>query len=421
MMIALGLAIAAQVGLILASLVFSALSIPPGTSWSAALAEPLAFGIVTLAFPTVGAVVVLRRPSHPVGRLLSVVALGWSLANGASSYATYALLARHGAVPGGEWALWLSGNSWTIIVSQGLLLLLMLLFPTGSLPSPSWRPVGWLAGGWTAVTVAAVAFAGGPLSDYLGLGIINPAAAPDPVGTALGALAGPLQLGWIVLFGVAAIALVVRFRHSRGMERQQLKWVAVAGLLAVVLVGGAAASLALLGGEPTSPEVPVNEWLLPFIVVGILSPGLLPVSIGLAILRYRLYDIDLVINRTLVYGSLTVLLGAVYVAGVVGLPMLVPLAAGNDLVVAGSTLGVAALFSPLRRRVQGFVDRRFYRRRYDAQRTVDAFAARLREQVDLEDLVGGLTSVVRETLQPGSVSVWLSSTSTGRAGRGTSR
>lgn len=414
MMIALGLAIVAQFGLVIASFVLSAMSVPPGTSWIATIAEPLAFGIVTLTFPTVGAVVLLRHPSHPIGRLMSIVALGWALGNAGSRFAQYALVARGGAVPGGQWALWLSG-AWTIVASQGLLLLIMLLFPTGSLLSPSWRPVAWLVGVWTAVTCFAFAFAGGPLDNDLGVVISNPAAAPDPIGAVLATIALPLQFGVLLLFAVAAISPLLRFRRARAIERQQLKWIAGAVLIVFVLFVGGIASAALLGIEVTSRGVSVGGWLRVFSVVATLSVGLLPVAIGIAVLRYRLYEIDRILYRTLVYAALTVSLGLVYVGLVVVLGgLLRPVTGSNELAVAGSTLAVAALFTPARRRIQGFVDRRFYRSRYDAARTVEAYSARLRDQVDLQSLTSDLVAVARSTLEPAHLSVWIRPSDKGR-------
>lgn len=414
MMIALGLAIVAQFGLVIASFVFSAMSVPTGTSWIAAMAEPLAFGTVTLTFPTVGAVVLLRRPSHPIGRLMSIVALGWALGNASSRFAQYALVARGGAVPGGEWALWLSA-AWTIVASSGLLLLIMLLFPTGSLLSPSWRPVAWVVGVWTAVTCLAFAFAGGRLENDLGVVISNPAAAPDPIGAGLAAMAEPLQGGVLVLFAVAAISPLIRFRRSRGIERQQLKWIAGAVLIVLVLFVTAIATAVLLDIEVTSRGPVVGGWLRVFFGVVTMSFGLLPVAIGVAVLRYRLYEIDRIVNRTLVYAALTITLGLVYVGLVVVLGgLLRPVTGSNELAVAGSTLVVAALFTPARRRIQGFVDRQFHRSRYDAARIVEAYSARLRDQVDLQSLTSDLVAVARRTLEPAHLSVWIRPSDRGR-------
>jgi hypothetical protein len=222
---------------------------------------------------------------------------------------------------------------------------------------------------------------------------------PDQVPPWLALLTAGAASIWVVS---ATIGQSIRYRQfATPIERQQMRWVLL-GLSVIVIP----ALLGMLG----SRWLP-GLWIGWAFVVSASASSALPISAGIAILRYRLYDIDLIINRTLVYGALTVLLGAVYVAGVLGVPQILPLARDNDLLVAGSTLGVAALFSPLRRRVQGFVDRRFYRSRYDAQRTVEIFASRLREQMDLGDLLGGLTSVVRETLQPASVGVWLADSS----------
>jgi hypothetical protein len=207
----------------------------------------------------------------------------------------------------------------------------------------------------------------------------------------------------LLLVGVAMVvslvSVVVRFRRAGRTERQQIKWLAYAGALTVLFFS----AQVLAGGPQRFAGLGIAVGLLLLVLI---LPSI-PIAVGIAILRYRLYDIELVINRTLVYGALTVLLGAMYVAGVVGLPQVLPLARDNDLVVAGSTLAVAALFSPARRKIQAFVDRRFYRRRYDARRTVEAFSARLRDQVDLETLSRDLEGVVRDTLQPASVGVWL--------------
>jgi hypothetical protein len=408
MRIALWLAVVAQFGLILISLILAAFSLPPGASLAEGLAEPLAFGVVTLAFPTVGAICLLRRPSQPVGWLLSVVALGWALANAATGYVQYARSASPATLPGIEWALWLSGNSWTIVASQGVLLMLLLLFPTGSLISSRWRPAAWLVVGWTVVSAFAVAFAGGTLDHILGLGTTNPAAAPEPVGTVLRSLAGWVPYCSVILFALGAIALGLRFRRSRGVERQQLKWIAVAAPVVVVALAVTFGGLALLGAEPTSGAAAPTGWLLAVGIVGTLSPGLLPVAIGIAILRYRLYDIDLIINRTLVYGALTAILAAAYVGTIAVLQVVLqPITQSSQLAVAASTLAVAALFQPLRARIQRAVDRRFYRSRYNAERTVERFAGRLRDELDLAALSAELIGVVGETVRPARAGLWL--------------
>ena len=401
-------AIAVQFALIAASLILAMLANASSQSAAGDLVGSLAFGIGTLAFPTVGALILIRRPSQLVGRLLGVVALGWALANAGSAYASYALASRPGTIPGAEWALWLSGSSWTIVVSQGVLLLLLLVYPTGALPSASWRPIAVLVGAWAVGTALAIAFAAGSTDDRLAVGILNPVAAPEPTGTMLRALAGPLQLAFIVLFALAAVSLVLRFRSSRGIERQQLKWMAAAAIAAAVLVGTALALLLLGLDDAGATDGIVGSWLLGFVIVGTLSLALLPIAIGIAILRYRLYDIDVLINRTLVYGGVSALLAATYLSAVVLFQALLrPFTSGNELSVAGSTLLVVALFQPLRRRVQGAVDRRFYRSRYDATHTLDVFAMRLRDEVDLDSVRADLLDVVRDTVRPAHASVWL--------------
>ena len=407
--IALWLAIAAQFGLIVISLILTELSLTPGTPLVEGLAERILFGVVTLAYTTVGAICLLRRPSQPVGWLLSTVGLGWALANAATAYAQYAKSVSPAAVPGIEWARWLSGNSWTIVLSEGLLLLILLLFPTGSLLSSSWRPVARLVVGWTAVTAFATAFASGPIENKLGPLITNPAAAPGQAGAMLAALAGWLLYAFVILFAVTAIAVLLRFRRSQGAERQQMKWIAVASPIIVVLFAGVYGLVVVAGGVPLSGDPrDVRGPLLPILVAAILSFALFPVSIGIAILRYRLYDIDALINRTIVYGALTATLAAAYVGAIALFQLgLQSFTEQSQLAVAASTLVVAALFQPLRTAIQRAVDRRFYRRKYDAAKTLEAFGARLRSQVDLATLSAEVVTAARETVQPRQVSLWL--------------
>jgi hypothetical protein len=408
MRIALWLAIAAQLGLVLASLILPALSLRPGASLVDVLAQPLLLGIVTLSFPAVGAICLLRRPAQRVGWLLSVAAFGWAVANAATGYARYAL-ANPATAPGFEWALWLTGTSWPLFLSQGVLLMLLLVFPAGSLVSPSWRPVAWLVVGWTVTGAFVTSFAGGPLDDNLHLGIANPAAAPGQAGEILRALHGLLLYGFLVPFAASAGGLLVRFRRSTGAERQQIKWVAFVAPIAVVLAVGMYGGAALLGAgsmSDASREV-VGPFLL--LVAGVMvSIGLVPVTIGIAILRYRLYDIDRLINRTLVYGALTAMLAAGYV-GAVGVLQIIldPLTRNSQLAVAASTLIVAALFHPLRGAIQRAVDRRFYRPKYDAARTLETFGTRLRSQVDLEAISAEVVGAARATVQPRQASLWL--------------
>jgi hypothetical protein len=356
---------------------------PDRTEW-------LLGNVPSLAFVTVGAVVIARRPGNRIGWLCYGIGLGQILAGFGGKAAASALLA--GPSPGLGWlvAFELGELCWEL--SWALLALLLLLFPTGQLPSPRWRPVAWAAG---AVLVLA-AFSGPFLP--------RPPAAPDlpanPI--AIPALAGLLRVAYaaagFVLAGVilaALVSLIVRFRQARGVERQQLKWFAYGTALLFFLPAAG-----IIGAELPSPAAEL-------VVAAIVSA--LPVAIGLAVLRYRLYDIDRLISRTLVYGLLTALLGAVY-AGVV---LILGQGFGGigaeppSWAVAGATLAVAALFQPARRRIQAVVDRRFNRRRYDAARTVDAFGARLRDQVDLDTLAAELLGVVDQTMEPNMVSLWL--------------
>jgi hypothetical protein len=343
--------------------------------------------LAAVSASTVGAVLASRRPRHPVGWLL--VALGLSL-NGsgvAAAYTNYGLLARPGALPAARSvALYLPAMIVTALACLGFVLLLT---PTGSLPSPRWR---WWAGAAAAAPVLGVlviTLSSQPLD--------QPYQAPEsPLD--LRGLGGALLVVYQLAFGVtnlavvvAAGSLVVRFRGARCTERQQLRWVALAAALvsgaAVVVVAGVVMGAAALVG-----------W-----VAGI-CVAILPLAIGAAVLRYRLYDLDRIISRTLAYGLLTVLLGGAY-AGVVLFGGL--LGGGSSLAVAGATLAVAAVFQPARRRVQRLVDRRFNRRRYDAAQTIAAFSARLREQVDLDTLTTELLAVVEQTMQPAQTSLWL--------------
>jgi hypothetical protein len=351
-------------------------------------ASDLSWLLALVSAPTVGAVLATRRPRHPVGWLL--LGLGGSIAflGFADSYVLYGQLARSEALPA---ARWLAIYSPAVTLAGVACVSFVLLFtPTGSLPSPRWR---W----WARVAAAA------PVVYLVAITLKSEAVDPayrsvtNPLG--LQALQLPITITHIVASGIIVVAvvvgafsLVVRFRRARGTERQQLRWVALAAVLASLAILVALAGMALR-----------NTALLPW-AFGI-SFAVLPPAIGAAILRYGLYDLDRILSRTLAYGLLTVLLGGGYAAVVLGLGRL--LGRDSSLVVAGATLAVAVVFQPARRRIQRAVDQRFNRRRYDAARTIAAFSARLREEVDLATLTGDLLAVVEQTMQPTTVSLWL--------------
>ncbi len=350
------------------------------------------FAVLLLMFPTVGALVASRRPENPIGWIFCAVGLLFGVGAFADTYASYALLARPGELSGVEYAAWVS--SW-IGGPSGLLAaaLLFLLFPTGTLPSRRWRLVAWMAAIGGPLTALGWAFTPGPLDTQSS--IDNPVGIRGALGSILETLGtiGGVLLNLSLL--AAAISLILRLRGATGVERQQLKWFVYS---AAMMVGGFATSFILSGlGNSVA-------WSL-----GIFGFMVLPVATGIAILRYRLYDIDRIINRTLVYGALTAVLAAVYLGSVVALRGLVFGFTGrsSQLVIVASTLAIAALFNPLRRRIQGFIDRRFYRRRYDAARTLEAFSARLRDETDLDRLGDDLVSVARETVQPAHARLWL--------------
>jgi hypothetical protein len=346
------------------------------------IALTLAFG----SFLVVGCVLVARRPDNRIGWIFTAVGLLTTAAILAQGYTTYAYVTHPGPLPGRLFAAWVFTWIWLPI---GMLTVVfpLLLFPTGRSLSARWRPVTWLAVGLTAAW--SVVGALNPSLDVV-YGTI-----PNPIGVS-GAdpntgLAGTV-LNSLMLFLLAAVivSLVVRFRRSQAVERQQLKWFAYAGALVV---------LAILSTNvlPTLGNLP---W------VAVIA---LPISVGIAILRYRLYDIDRLINRTLVYGLLTAILGLVY-AGVVLILGQVFGGVTQDppsWAVAGATLAVAALFQPARRRIQAVVDRRFNRRKYDAAKTVQAFSARLRDEIDLEALSAELLAVAHQTMQPTTAALWL--------------
>jgi hypothetical protein len=299
-------------------------------------------------------------------------------------------------------------NNWLWVPAVGLLgIYVFLLFPNGRLPSRRWRPLAWLSGLVISLISIGVGLAPEPLQN-LG-GVRNPFGLEGYpwVETATFIVLPLLPLCMLA----SALSLVLRYRRSGGEERQQIKWIAfaasVVGLLYLVAMITAFTFPSEAWLAPGSPL-----WLDLVAYAALLSFTLVPTAVGVAILRYRLYDIDLIINRALVYASLTATLAAVYFGSVVGLQYAFRFLTGQEsqLAVVASTLAIAALFVPLRRRVQGFVDRRFYRQKYDAAKTLKEFGARLRDATDLDGLTGDLTGVVRETVQPAHVSLWLAPT-----------
>jgi hypothetical protein len=351
--------------------------------------------LAAIGYSTVGAVIAPRTPSdNPIGWLFCVVSLLFALTHFVAEYAIYTLLAASGSLlPAGEAAAWLT--SWLWIPQIGSVLLVILLFPDGRLPRRGWRWFAWLSVLLMLVGALLCAFAPGPI---IALGPIqNPLAVES-----LPSVYKTVERVVNTLMLVAVISLFIRLRRAGEQERQQIKWFVYAIALAI---GGAVLTF------PVSEAIG-SLWLkwigfVPFIV-GVMF---IPISMGIAIIRYRLYEIDTLINRTLVYGSLTALLAALYFGGVTATQAIFRALTSQEqqsqLAIVISTLVIAALFMPLRRRIQGFIDRRFYRRKYDARKTLDAFSAKLRDETDLDALSDDLTSVIKETMQPSHVSLWL--------------
>ena len=362
----------------------------------------LAAGAVSsLMSPLVGALIVSRRPAHPVGWILCAEFLGWDAGNLAGSFVRYGALARPGALP----AVGLVAGLyfWPGLLSFALSIVLALLLPDGAWLTPRWRWVGRGAAVVAGLAAVGVLCAPGPVDDTIGVAIANPFGLGGPAGLVMQALSG---LSFLLqgLFLVAAVSLILRFRRARDRERLQLKWIAAAFALEAALIAPMSVLMVIY---PTAAQQPF--WVQLFRAVVVLSGGLTPVSIAIAILRHNLYGIDVIIRRTLVYGVLTALLAAIYFSGVaLSQVALTPLLGGsNDLGVVGSTLVIAALFQPLRRGVQAFIDRRFYRGKYNAARTLAAFSAQVRDEVELEQLTARLLAVVNETMRPAHVSLWL--------------
>jgi hypothetical protein len=344
--------------------------------------------LALLSAATVGALVASRRPRHPVGWLLLGCALSLTASGVIASYVTYGLVARPGALPAAatvaRYYIPATGPA-----ALALLSLVLLLTPTGSLPSARWRWWAFITAATPVALVLAVAVAPGRLDPQL------LASSPFSDRALGGVLLVATRVGLAVTtltVAVAAGSLLVRFRRAHGVERQQLRWVALGAALMVLAVPVLLVAVAL--GSPVLVDWVSAVWV-----------AVLPVAVGAAILRYRLYDLDRIVSRTLAYGLLTLLLGGGYAVVVLGLGQL--LKRDSPLVVAAATLAVAAVFQPARRRVQAVVDRRFNRRRHDAARIIEDFGTRLRDQVDLDTLTAELLAVVDNTMQPTQTSLWL--------------
>ena len=352
------------------------------------------FVAVMAVFGLVGAVVAQHGPANPVGWLFLASALveGWyELAVG---YTHYSLGVS--PLPGTGWAAWLS--LWQSALSPLLLSLAILFFPDGRLPSRRWRPAVWFCVIGTVPALVVTTLAPGSITDFATL--------TNPVGVdGLRPLRGmPFDAAVPAFLLLSAASVVARFRRSHGVERQQVKWFAWSGAMLVLLIVTAGIVETLQGGPGGGSAA--FETIGPLAFAAALSG--LPITAGIAILRHRLYDIDRLINRTLVYGALTAVLVAAYLGAVLLFRLaLDPLVGGSDLAVAASTLAVAGLFGPMRSRLQTFVDRRFFRSRYDGERTLRDFSSRLRSEISLTAVGTDLRLVVGATMQPTHVSLWL--------------
>jgi hypothetical protein len=363
--------------------------------------EGTVFNVGFGAFAVVGALLVVKRPTNLIGWIMAAIALMVSIFNAGGAYATYVMLTRGQPDALAVVGAWTANCYWFVMLALALFYLPM-LFPDGHLPSRRWLPVAVLAGIAASGFVLPRAFMDTlPLNEAPGYRIDNPIGIEGLGSVENLPLFGVLVNGLLVIaFIGAAASVVVRFHRSRGVERQQMKWFVY---VTVVLVGGSILTSVI--GMATG-----LRWLEQFsFVLSMVALVGLPITVGIAIFRYRLYEIDVVINRTLVYGPLTALLVLFYLAGVVSLQYVFRALTGQEsqIAIVASTLLIAALFTPLRRRIQSFIDRSFYRRKYDARKTLEAFSAKLRDKTDLGALNNELVGVVRETMQPAHISLWL--------------
>ena len=370
-------------------------------SSGADLVVGIATAVVLLAFPVAGVVIATRQPANPIGWILLAIGAGWGALAGATGYADYGIRLHPGSLPAADIAAVLTVSVWAPPVGlTGTFLLL--LFPDGRLPGARWRWIAYVGAAATAACTAA------SLLDPDVLKNSPYASTQNPIGVdALGGVIAVLDYSVVVLaltMVASAASLVVRFRRAGMVEREQVKWLAAAAAVSAWIYLVDLCISVVAGG--TGPE-PVWRVLLDDAFV--LSVGLIPVAIGVAVLRYHLYEIDVIIRRTLVYAALVSVLALLYLAGVFGIQAVVRSLSGQSgtLAVTVSTLIVAVAFQPLRSRIQRAVDHRFYRGRYDAARTLESFSGRLREQVEIETVSGEVLEIVRQTLQPVHATIWL--------------
>ena len=356
--------------------------------------------VIAVGYSVIGAIIASRLPNHPIAWICCAIGFTAAVEHFSGEYAVYALVAHPGSLAGGNVTLWMS--NWVWILMFGFIVFLLLLFPNGRLPSNRWRPFAWVSAAVSVVGAILAAIAPdstpGPNSEANALRSL-----PNPFGIeGLPNLQQAVQV-FVLSVGLVATAslVLVRLRNARGIERQQIKWLIYSSAM---LIG------AVILKDTVFSPLGVTRWGLwvGYLLVAVGGLGG-PIAIGIAILRYRLYEIDTLINRTLVYGALTAILVALYFSGIVVLQRVFVALTGEQstLAVVASTLLIAALFNPLRRRIQGFIDRRFYRHKYDARKTLETFSAKLRDETDLDALSGDLVGMVRETMQPAHVSLWL--------------
>lgn len=349
--------------------------------------------VLALAFSVVGAIIASRQPRNAIGWIFGGVGVTIGFSSFAGDYAEFWLASGFGRGVLGETAAWFSSWSWTLLVYLPTSFLL-LLFPDGRLPSPRWRPVAWCAVLGLIGFLAGYTLEPGPLEDFPR--IMNPYGVDSLILEAV-AVAGAILASASMV--ASAISLIVRMRRAGRAQHQQIKWLAYGGAMVVGTI--------LIGGVVTIWSVNASIVVMNVALLG------LPVFTGIAIVKHRLYDIDIIINRTLVYGSLTLMLLLVFFGCVATTQALFRALTGQQklpqLAVVVSTLAIAALFDPLRRRIQSFIDRRFYRQKYDATKTLEAFSARLRDETDLSTLSDDLVRLVRQAMQPEHGSLWLRS------------